>query len=167
MTWYKQQRPMKPPNTAWPPTIGPVAVIQPLPGIGDMVWHLPHIRAIAAHAGQPVTVLSKPRSLADQLLFNEPAVARVDWLDRNPTGRRGIHDGFGGFGRLVRMLRAGAFGTVILLHHSDLLAAATWLAGIPDRRGYGWDGSAGSSMLGHSCRLRQSSCISTRAPPAI
>src|SRR5438552_15723696 len=42
-----------------------VAVMQPLPGIGDMIWHLPHIRAIARHVGAPVTLIAKPRSLAD------------------------------------------------------------------------------------------------------
>jgi heptosyltransferase-2 len=36
------------------------------------------------------------------------------------------------------MLRERSFGSVVLLHHSDLLAAAAWMAGIPDRRGYGW-----------------------------
>jgi heptosyltransferase-2 len=126
------------PDQTWPPLRSPVAVIQPLPGIGDMVWHLPHIRAIAAHAGQPVTLLTKPRSLADQLLANEPAVADIAWLDLNPVGRRGVHDGIAGFRRLVRKLHSYDFGSVILLHHSDLLAAAAWMAGIPDRRGYGW-----------------------------
>jgi heptosyltransferase II len=116
----------------------PVAVIQPLPGIGDMVWHVPHIRAIAAFAGAPVTLLTKPRSLADQLLADEPAVGDIQWLDLNPSGRRGAHDGVGGFRRLVEKLRAGHFGTVVLLHHSALLAAAAWMARIPDRRGYGW-----------------------------
>ncbi len=125
-------------DPSWPPLEAPVAVIQPLPGIGDMVWHLPHIRAIAAHAGSPVTVLTKPRSLADQLLADEPAVSEVVWLDINPAGRRGAHDGIGGFRRLVRKLRGFDFATVILLHHSDRLAAAAWMAGIPDRRGYGW-----------------------------
>lgn len=125
-------------EAVWPPYAHPVAVIQPLPGIGDMVWHLPHIRAIAAHAGAPVTLIAKPRSLADQLLVNEPAVADVLWVDINPGGRRGVHDGIGGFLRLVRMLRARGFGSVVLLHHSDRLAAAAWLAGIGDRRGYGW-----------------------------
>ncbi len=113
-------------------------MIQPLPGIGDMVWHLPHIRAIAAHAGAPVTLLAKPRSLADQLLAGDPAVADVQWVDLNPNGRRGVHDGIGGFARLVRQLRGFDFGTAVLLHHSDQLAAAAWMAGIPDRRGYGW-----------------------------
>jgi heptosyltransferase-2 len=121
-----------------PPSLTlPVAVIQPLPGIGDMVWHLPHIRAIAACAGEPVTVLTKPRSLADQLLRYEKSVEAVLWIDINPAGRRGAHDGPRGFFRLVRKLRSQDFGTVILLHHSTLLAAAAWLAGIPDRRGYG------------------------------
>jgi heptosyltransferase-2 len=116
----------------------PVAVIQPLPGIGDMVWHLPHIRAIAAHAGGAVTLLTKPRSLADQLLVDEPSIADILWLDLNPAGRRGAHDGLGGFRRLVHELSARDFGTVVLLHHSPLLAAAAWMAHIPDRRGYGW-----------------------------
>jgi heptosyltransferase-2 len=126
------------PDTIWPPYRAPVAIIQPLPGIGDMVWHIPHIRAIASHGGRPVTLLTKPRTLGDQLLAHEPSIANILWLDLNPSGRRGAHDGIGGFHRLVRTLRSGNFGTVILLHHSDLLAAASWLAGIPDRRGYGW-----------------------------
>jgi heptosyltransferase-2 len=125
-------------EASWPPYEEPVAVIQPLPGIGDMVWHLPHIRAIAAHVGAPVTLLTKPRSLADQLLVNERSVADIIWLDLNPSGRRGAHDGVGGFRRLVRKLRGRDFGAVVLLHHSTLLAAAAWAAGIPDRRGYGW-----------------------------
>jgi heptosyltransferase-2 len=122
----------------WPPYERPVAVIQPLPGIGDMVWHLPHIRAIAAHTGAPVTLLAKPRSLADQLLVNEAAVGDILWVDLNPNGRRGDYDGVGGFRRLVRTLRERDFGSVVLLHHSDRLAAAAWMAGIRDRRGYGW-----------------------------
>jgi heptosyltransferase II len=125
-------------ETVWPAYKRPVAVVQPLPGIGDMVWHVPHIRAIAVHAGTPVTLLTKPRSLADQLLANESSVADILWVDLNPSGRRGMHDGISGFRRLVRTLRQRNFGSIVLLHHSDLLAAAAWMAGIPDRRGYGW-----------------------------
>ncbi len=103
-----------------------------------MVWHLPHIRAIAAYAGVPVTVVAKPRSLADQLLADDPAVAGIFWIDLNPKGRRGAHDGIRGFFRLVRKLRAHRFGSVIMLHHSETIAAAALLAGIADRRGYGF-----------------------------
>lgn len=115
----------------------PIAVAQPLPGIGDMVWHLPHIRAIAAWAGAPVTLLTKPRSLADQLLADEDAVADIVWLDLNPGGRAGSHDGAAGFLRLSRLLRGRGLASVVILHHGRRLAAASWAAGIPDRRGYG------------------------------
>ena len=118
----------------------PVLVIQPLPGIGDMVWHLPHIRAVAAHAGTPVTLLAKPRALAPQLLSDEPAVGAHLALDLNPVNRRGVHDGPAGLVRLVHLLRAGQFGSAVLLHHSATIAAATMLAGIPQRLGYGWGG---------------------------
>src|SRR5271166_619458 len=58
-----------------------VAVVQPLPGIGDMIWHLPHLRALAAAAaGGAVTLIAKPRSAADQVLAAEPAVREVVWL---------------------------------------------------------------------------------------
>ncbi|HVY16806.1 MAG TPA: glycosyltransferase family 9 protein [Rhodopila sp.] len=115
-----------------------MAVVQPLPGIGDMVWHVAHIRAIAAWVGAPVTVLTKPRSLADQLFADEPAVQDVQWIDTNPIGRRGRHDGLLGFFRLVSLFRAGGYRSVVFLHHSRTLAMAARLAGIRDRRGYGW-----------------------------
>jgi heptosyltransferase II len=115
-----------------------VAVVQPLPGIGDMIWHLPHIHAIAAHYGEPVTLVAKPRSLADQLMEGDPAVRDVFWVDLNPEGRRGAHDGLRGIVRLASELRARRFQRFIMLHHSHSIAAAALLAGIPDRRGYGW-----------------------------
>ncbi len=115
-----------------------IAVVQPLPGIGDMIWHLPHIRAIARHAGCAVTLITKPRSAADQLLGADPAVANVLWVDRNPENRPGRHDGVFGQFRFIRDLRARDFEAVVLLHHSHTLAFATMAAGIPRRYGYGY-----------------------------
>jgi heptosyltransferase-2 len=115
-----------------------VAVLQPLPGIGDMIWHLPHIRAIADHVGAPVTLIAKPRSAADQLFRAEQAVRDVLWLDRNPEQRRGRHDGAFRLVTFVRNLRARRFDAVYLLHHSQTLAVATMAAGIPARFGYGF-----------------------------
>jgi heptosyltransferase-2 len=114
-----------------------VAVVQPLPGIGDMIWHLPHIRAIAAHVGEPVTIIAKPRSAADQIFGAEEAIRDVFWLDRNPDGRLGEHDGGAGFFRIVTSLRARRFDAVYILHHSKTIALLTMLAGIPARYGYG------------------------------
>jgi heptosyltransferase-2 len=114
-----------------------VAVAQPLPGIGDMIWHLPHIRALSATIGGPITLITKPRSVADQLLTAETAVRDILWLDRNPEGRRGTHDGLVGLLRFAASLRARRFTAIVILHHSATIAAAALLAGIPMRFGYG------------------------------
>lgn len=119
--------------------IGGTLVIQPLPGIGDMVWHLPHIHAIAGISpGGTVTVLTKARSRADQLFAADPRVSDVLWLERESGGR---HAGLGGFLSLVRLLRSRRFEAVWILHDSTRYALATWLAGIPRR--IGAVGSAG------------------------
>jgi heptosyltransferase II len=115
-----------------------VAVLQPLPGIGDMIWHVPHIRAIADHVGAPITLIAKPRSSADHLFRAEPAVRSVMWLDRNPESRRGWHDGPLGLRRLINDLKRRRFDAIYLLHHSQTLALAAMSAGIPARFGYGF-----------------------------
>jgi heptosyltransferase-2 len=118
---------------------GPVGVFQPRPGLGDMIWHLPHVRAIAAATGRrAITLIAKPSSQADMLLAGDPAIERIVWLDRNPRQGRGAHDGASGYRRLVADLRACGLRSCILLHHSPSLAAAMRLAGIPNRYGYGY-----------------------------
>jgi len=114
-----------------------LVVVQPLPGIGDMVWHLPHIRALAAQAGSPVTLVAKPRSCADEIFGAEATVRDIIWVDRNPAIGSGHHDGLRGTWRLIRTLRAGHFDAAVLLHHSPTLAFATLAAGVPVRKGYG------------------------------
>lgn len=116
------------------PAPGGTLVIQPLPGIGDLLWHLPHLRAIArARAPEGVTLLTKPRSQAERLLAAEPAVREVLWLERNP----GRHDGPQGIWRLAGELRAHRFAVAWVLHGSGRYALACRLAGIPRRAGYG------------------------------
>ena len=109
-------------------------VIQPLQGIGDMVWHLPHVHAIAAQCAEgTVTVLTKPRSQADKIFAADRAVNNVLWLERNP----GRHDGLTGLLRLVYLLRKRRFSEAWLLHGSSRYALALMLAGIPVTHGYG------------------------------
>ncbi|WJW75272.1 glycosyltransferase family 9 protein [Thiohalobacter sp. IOR34] len=109
-------------------------VIQPLPGIGDMVWHLPVLHALAGQteAGR-VDVLTKPRSRADQLLGADPCIGRVLWLERGA----GRHGGLRGLLRLASELRAAGYRRVWILHNSPRYVLAAWLAGIPERIGYG------------------------------
>lgn len=108
-------------------------IIQPLPGIGDMVWHLPHLHAIAATtiSGQ-VDLLTKPRSQADRLLCADSTVERVWWLDRTAA-----HAGIRGLWRLTALLRQGGYQRVWILHGSARYALAARLAGLPERIGYG------------------------------
>ncbi|CDI02060.1 putative Glycosyl transferase family 9 [Candidatus Competibacter denitrificans Run_A_D11] len=116
-------------------SLGRTLLIQPLPGIGDMVWHLPHIHALARTAvdGQ-IDVLAKPRSRADQLLGADSSVRRILWLERDA----GLHSGWMGTRRLVALLRSGDYRQVWLLHDSARYALLAWLAGIVERFGYGF-----------------------------
>jgi heptosyltransferase-2 len=116
------------------PESGGSLVVQPLPGIGDALWHLPHLRAIARTApDRRVTLLTKERSLAERLFAAEPAVHRVLWLHRNP----GRHDGLFGFVRLAALLRGHRFARAWILHASARYAQAAAAAGIAERHGYG------------------------------
>jgi heptosyltransferase-2 len=118
---------------------GRLLVVQPRPGIGDLIWHLPLIHALAAHlAGGSVDLLTKRSTAADVLLAEDPAFGRILWLDRNPPGRRGGHDGPAGILRLAGVLKTGRFAAAIVLHQSASLAMASALAGIPRRMGYGY-----------------------------
>ena len=110
-------------------------MLQPLPGIGDAVWHLPHLHALAELApAKRVTLITKPRSRADQLLAGDPAVDGVLWLERNP----GRHDGFAGLLRFAKLLRDARLRRLVILHHSPRYALAARLARIPERFGYGF-----------------------------
>ena len=121
---------------------GRVAVFQPRPGLGDLIWHLPIIRAIAdASEGGKITLVTKPSTQADALLAGDPAIERIAWFDRNPRQGRGRHDGPLGFPRLVATLRACRADSCVLLHHGASLAAAMALAGISHRYAYGYSRS--------------------------
>lgn len=114
-------------------------VIQPLPGIGDMVWHLPHIEAIARACPEgSITVLTKRRSRADELFDGSSFVHGVLWLERAQSGEpAGRHDGPLGAWRLAADLRGHRFQTVWILHDSPRYALAARLARVPERIGFG------------------------------
>lgn len=121
------------------PRVAGTLVIQPLPGIGDMVWHLPHLEAIArACPDGAVSVLTKRRSRAEELFAGSTFVRDVLWLERAQSGERpGRHDGPLGAWRLAADLRMHGFRTAWILHDSPRYALAARLAGIPERHGFG------------------------------
>jgi ADP-heptose:LPS heptosyltransferase len=93
-------------------TVTPVAVIQPKPGIGDVIWHLPFIRAIAAASpGKKVTFLAPPTSGARELLAAEPSVAETLYFEHSGSElQRAIN-----LIRLVALLRRCRFHKLWIL----------------------------------------------------
>jgi heptosyltransferase-2 len=114
--------------------VTPSAVIQVKRGIGDVIWHLPFIRAIAAAApGGQVTFLAPPTSGARELLAGEPCIAETLYFEHSGSElRRGLN-----LIRLVALLRQRRFRTLWILDRTSRPALAAWLAGIPERIGVG------------------------------
>ena len=110
------------------------AVIQVKPGIGDTLWHLPFVRAIAAAApGGQVTFLSPPSSLARELLVAEPTIAEVLYFAHGGNEiARGLN-----LLRLARLMRSRNFQRIYILDRTTRPAVAARLAGIPERIGMG------------------------------
>ncbi len=111
-----------------------ILIIQPLPGIGDAVWFLPHLFSLRkVFPTALITLMTKKRSKADEVLKNQNIIDDYFWLEKNP----GIHSGFFGFFRLVKTLKSKAYTAVWILHKSPRYALACKLAGIPKIYGYG------------------------------
>ena len=114
-----------------------LALVQPRVGIGDMVWHLPHIRALARAFGGRVTLVARPRSQAGQLVGPEDGISDIFWVQRDQWTPHGRHQGLRGLVRLITDLRERRFDAAVLLTRSRVLTLAAAAAGIPCRWGYG------------------------------
>jgi len=114
--------------------VTPSAVIQVKRGIGDVIWHLPFIRAIAAAApGGQVTFLAPPTSGARELLAAETCVAETLYFEHSGSElRRGLN-----LIRLVALMRQRRFRTLWILDRTTRPALAAFLAGVPQRIGVG------------------------------
>jgi heptosyltransferase-2 len=112
--------------------VTPTAVVQVKSGIGDVIWHLPFIRAIAATSpGGQVTFLAPPSSGAQELLTAETCVAETIYFDHAGSElRRGLN-----LGRLAGLFRRGSFRTVWILDRTLRPAVAAWLGVIPNVSG--------------------------------
>ncbi|XDZ65103.1 glycosyltransferase family 9 protein [Alphaproteobacteria bacterium LSUCC0684] len=101
-----------------------------------MVWHKPWLDAAITRLPGKVMLMAKPSSQAGMVLA-EHAGLEIFPLLRSERGRKGRHDGVIGFFRLVLALRSTRADAVWILHRSWRYGAAAWLAGIPERSGYG------------------------------
>ncbi|MEJ0076991.1 MAG: glycosyltransferase family 9 protein [Alphaproteobacteria bacterium] len=110
------------------------AVIQVKQGIGDVIWHLPFIRAIAAKTPEgKVTFLTLPSTRAQELLQAEPCIDRVIYFEHQGSEfKRAVN-----LAVLTALLRARKFERVWILDRTVRPALAAKLAGIPERIGPG------------------------------
>jgi len=116
-------------------------VVQPLPGIGDAMWYLPHMRALAAQSPtKKIILLTKETSKANELLMGEEIIEHYIWLqrDRRPQALQinQRHQGVWGSFKLANDLRMYHFETAWILHHSIFYANACRWAGIKNRIGH-------------------------------
>ncbi len=111
-----------------------VAVIQVKRGIGDVIWHLPFIQAIAAATpGGQVTFLAPPSSCAEELLAADPSVAETIYFEHGGSElTRAVN-----LLKLAALLRWQHFGKVFILDRTLRPALAARLAGVRERIGLG------------------------------
>ncbi|MCA6217804.1 glycosyltransferase family 9 protein [Ideonella sp. B7] len=114
-------------------------VLHQFPGMGDLVWHVPYIRAIAAQSrGGQVAVISAPSTFARDLLAHEDCISEVIDFERHPRGgRRGRHAGLRGVFRMGRELRPHRFDRIVIFSDHANRALMARVAGIPERLGFG------------------------------
>ncbi len=127
-----------------------ILIIQPMVGIGDMLWFLPHIRAIADHFSEGlVTLLSRPSSQAKTLFKAESCIKQIIPLYKKQLNKQGdvrnagekqnyAHDGLMGLFKLASDLRHHKFDAVWVLARQPEYVYAAKLAGIPAIHGYGY-----------------------------
>jgi len=111
-------------------------------GIGDLVWHIPYFRAVAAtsHEGR-VSVVARPSCCAGDLLSAEPSIEAVIEYDRRPRPserRQGRHDSLRAQWEFVRELRGHGFERAVIFSGRMRYGVIAWLAGIRERSGFGF-----------------------------
>lgn len=110
-----------------------ILILQPMIGIGDMIWVKPWIdETIRRHN---VTLMVKPSSHAKFIMHEHKLDLRM--LHRSERGRKGRHDGILGFFRLVADMRQINPDEIWILHRSWRYAFGAFMAGIKCRLGFG------------------------------
>jgi heptosyltransferase II len=104
-----------------------IGIIQPLPGIGDMIWHLPAIRAIAASAPDGrVTLFTKPSAQAGALFKTDRIIRDICPL---PAARSAP---LTNFRACWKILESAKLDQLYILHHSARYRWAAKMAGVPE-----------------------------------
>ena len=121
-------------------------VVQPLVGIGDMVWHKPWIDQLISDND---VILAVKKASHAPLLFGDALPAEnYLFIERNERGQKGRHDGLLGLLDLAKAFRKTGAKRALILHHSRTYHHAARLAGITDIAGFGFGkGRSSAKML--------------------
>lgn len=132
---------------------GPVLVYLPDRGIGDLMWHLPTIRAIAGKTpGGKVVLAARPSTRAAEVLAAEPSIGRIDYLTYHAGAFKQVRE-VADFYRLCRRLKPSA---VWILEKIGRPAQAAFFAGVPERHGFGLGHASQERWLSRGPRLPKS-----------
>lgn len=102
-------------------------VVQPLPGIGDMIWLQPALAAIAAAAPEgKIALFTKPSTQASALFSDTPYIS---WVLPLPS-ERGAGAALANLWHAYVSLRRGKIDRLFILHQSPRYRLAARLAGI-------------------------------------
>ena len=119
---------------------GALLVIQPLVGIGDMIWHKPWIDDLIAQ--NDVILATKPSAQPHILFADSLNKMRILPILRKIRGQKGRHDGLLGLFRLARDFKRTGARRALVLHHSKTYLYALKLAGITQVAAFGFGDDA-------------------------
>ncbi len=110
---------------------GGAAVYFKHPGIGDLIWHLPFLQAVAdANAGKPVTVMCRPSTAAKEVLVTDPRM-QVWYVDRTKSNLKELTG-------CLKAFRALKPDSVWVLDPSSRPAMAASLSKVPHIHAFGF-----------------------------
>ena len=113
-----------------------ILFIQPRVGIGDFIFFLPFIKAIAANEkGSEIYILTKKRTAADQILIHEKNIKTI-FLE-SALNNDGKYNTIKEFFNLKNLIKSYSFEKAFILHQSCRYALLCKLAGIKKIFGYG------------------------------
>ena len=109
------------------------AVIHSYNGMGDLIWHLPYIHAVARQTKEKKVVLfSKKTTHAHELLSADPYIKKII----NLSDSRGIFTNLFSFFKISKSLKQNNIEKIWIFHESIKYALASILAGTKERLGY-------------------------------
>ena len=109
------------------------AVIHSYNGMGDLIWHLPYIHAVARQSKEKKVILfSKKTTNAHELLSADPYIEKI--IDLDDT--RGFFTNLFSFFKISKSLKENNIEKIWIFHESIKYALASISAGIKERLGY-------------------------------